>query len=140
MSLSKMPIFFVENMNFFGGKCSRLTFCDEIEMFEWNSYFFYFLFFFKLKKKPPLLGLPNHTSKSSPKRDPFKWTRPHRMRKKIKKAWVWSCLGCFVNKTSKWAFAKNWPLTRANSIYNLIKTETRMVHLINFSNSRLRSF
>ena len=28
-----MPIIFVENMNFFGGKCSRLTFCDEIEMF-----------------------------------------------------------------------------------------------------------
>ena len=28
-----MPIIFVENVNFFGGKCSRLTFYDGIKMF-----------------------------------------------------------------------------------------------------------
>ena len=35
-----MPIIFVENMNFFGGKCSGLTFCDEIEMFVANKVLF----------------------------------------------------------------------------------------------------
>ena len=33
MSLSKMPIIFVENVNFFEGKCSRFTFYDGIRMF-----------------------------------------------------------------------------------------------------------
>ena len=33
MSLSKMPIIFVENVIFFGGKCSCLTFYDNIKMF-----------------------------------------------------------------------------------------------------------
>ena len=33
MSLSKMPIIFVENMIYFGGKCSRLTFYDGIKVF-----------------------------------------------------------------------------------------------------------
>ena len=28
-----MPIIFVENVIFFGGKCSRLTFYDNIKMF-----------------------------------------------------------------------------------------------------------
>ena len=35
-----MPIIFAKNMNFFGGKCSRLTFCDEIEMFVANKVLF----------------------------------------------------------------------------------------------------
>ena len=33
MSLSKVPIIFVENVIFFGGKCSCLTFYDNIKMF-----------------------------------------------------------------------------------------------------------
>lgn len=33
MSLLKIPIIFVENVIFFGGKCSRLTFYDGIKMF-----------------------------------------------------------------------------------------------------------
>ena len=33
MSLSKMPIIFVKNVNFFGWKCSHLTFYDVIKMF-----------------------------------------------------------------------------------------------------------
>ena len=35
-----MPIIFAKNMNFFGGKCSCLTFCDEIEMFVANKVLF----------------------------------------------------------------------------------------------------
>ena len=45
-----MPIIFVENMNFFGGKCSRLTFCDEIEMFVANK-----VLFMTTKGKPSTL-------------------------------------------------------------------------------------
>ena len=82
-----------------------------------------------------LLGPLNHISKSSPKWDSFNWTSPHRMRERIKKASVWSCLGCFVGKASKWTFAKNWPSTRANSTYNIKKIETRMVHIIHFKPS-----
>ena len=33
MSLLKIPIIFVENVIFFLGKCSRLTFYDGIKMF-----------------------------------------------------------------------------------------------------------
>ena len=33
MSLLKIPFIFVENVIFFGGKCSRLTFYDGIKMF-----------------------------------------------------------------------------------------------------------
>ena len=40
MSMSKMPIIFVENMNCFGGKCSHLTFCDAIKMFVANKVLF----------------------------------------------------------------------------------------------------
>ena len=45
-----MPIIFIENMNFFGGKCSRLTFCDEIEMFVANK-----VLFMTTKEKPSAL-------------------------------------------------------------------------------------
>ena len=40
MSSSKMPIIFVENMIYFGGKCSRLTFYDGIKMFIANKVLF----------------------------------------------------------------------------------------------------
>ena len=33
MSLLKIPIIFIENVIFFGGKCSRLFFYDGIKMF-----------------------------------------------------------------------------------------------------------
>ena len=35
-----MPIIFVENMICFGGKCSRLTFCEGIKMFVANKLLF----------------------------------------------------------------------------------------------------
>ena len=35
-----MPIIFVENTIFFGGKCSRLTFCDGIKIFVANKVLF----------------------------------------------------------------------------------------------------
>ena len=35
-----MPIIFVENMIFFGGRCSRLTFCDGIKIFIANKVLF----------------------------------------------------------------------------------------------------
>ena len=35
-----MPIIFVENMIFFGGKCSRLTFCDGRKIFVTNKLLF----------------------------------------------------------------------------------------------------
>ena len=35
-----MPIIFVENMIYFGGKCSCLTFYDDIKMFVSNKVLF----------------------------------------------------------------------------------------------------
>ena len=35
-----MPIIFVENVIFFGGKCSRLTFYDGIKMFVTSKVLF----------------------------------------------------------------------------------------------------
>ena len=35
-----MPIIFVENMICFGGKCSRLTFCEGIKTFVANKLLF----------------------------------------------------------------------------------------------------
>ena len=35
-----MPIIFVENMIYFGGKCSCLTFYDDIKMFVANKVLF----------------------------------------------------------------------------------------------------
>ena len=47
MSLSKMPIIFVENMIYFGGKCSPLTFYDGIKVFIANK-----VLFMTTEKKP----------------------------------------------------------------------------------------
>ena len=47
MSLSKMPIIFVENVICFGGKCSRLTFYDGIKCLSLVRYYLW-----QLNKKP----------------------------------------------------------------------------------------
>ena len=45
-----MPIIFVENVIFFGGKCSRLTFYDDIKIFVANK-----VLFMTTKQKPSKL-------------------------------------------------------------------------------------
>ena len=47
MSLSKMLIIFVENVIFFGGKCSHLTFYNGIKMFVTSK-----VLFITTKEKP----------------------------------------------------------------------------------------